>query len=570
MHLPRLFEHGRQVLMGRLVLNGLLQAACAVSGVLLVKHIFETAITPLQADSASISLWVMAGIVLLVATSAGLRMLERIDAERLGQGYVHQVRLLLYAHLSSLLPRNMQQRRKGGMMLRFLSDLTALRQWLSLGLARLAVSLVSICVALAAMAFLNWQLSLVVSVILAAGMLLMWMLGDPLERTVRKARYRRSCLAGNLNEKVASMAVVQVSGQTRREQNRIERQSSRLRAAMVERARMIGGLRAVTAMASMLATFAALLTGAYLVRAGQTTPGMVVAAMSITAFLAPSLRDIGRVYEYWHGARVSREKLERYLGRDELAAYPAAVRGPRRGAGRIEFRDVSVNGSITDFRATIQPGRVVALVGPNGAGKSTLLSLAARLVRPDDGRVLVDGRDLASISRDSLRRVIGMVSAELPLLSGTIRKNLYYRWRQAPAEEVGRVSEQCGLAALLDTLPEGDATRVVEGGSNLSTGQRRAVALARALLGSPRLLLLDEPDAGLDSAALSRLDGIVANYPGTVLLATHRPELARRADEIWFLQAGRLVERGAPADLLDTDSAVAAFFRQSGRPRLVS
>ncbi|MDX1698303.1 MAG: ABC transporter ATP-binding protein, partial [Thiohalobacterales bacterium] len=431
MSLPPVLGGKRTGLMVRLVLNGILQAGATVGCALLVKLTFDRFLAPSAAMPEPDLMWVGAGFAALALATAGLRMLERVDAERLGQDYVHRLRILLYAHLSTFPQRRLKKHSQGSLMLRFIGDLTALRQWVSLGLSRLMVAGATVMVTLLSLALFSWPLALAVGAVVLPGIALSLLLGKPLLQATRDSRRRRSRLAGNLNEQVASMAVVQVSGQTRREQRRIERQSTRLKRAMILRAGVIGGLRAVTTATTTIATGAALIAGAVLVSHGQATPGTVVAAMSIAGFLMPSLRDLGRVYEYWQGARVSMEKIRQFLDSPVPAASARRAGGLRNAAGHLIFRNITVPGSLAGFTAEAAPGSVVAVTGPNGAGKSTVLSLVARLVDPQRGRVVLDGRDLKRMARDSLRRVVGMSSPDLPLLRGTIGRNLRYRWRTA-------------------------------------------------------------------------------------------------------------------------------------------
>ncbi|MEN8207426.1 MAG: ABC transporter ATP-binding protein [Pseudomonadota bacterium] len=570
MTLPPLSGGRRTALMARLVLNGILQAGATAGSALLIKLTFDRFIDQPQAVAGSGLMWFGLGFTVLALVIAGMRMLERVDAEQLGQDYIHRLRLVLYAHLSALPPRKLQRHSQGSIMLRFIGDLTALRQWISLGLARLMVAGVSVTGALLALALISWPLALATGAVLLPGTALSLMLGKPLLQAVRETRRRRSYLAGNLNEKVASMAVVQVSGQTRREQNRIERQSGRLKTAMIVRAWVIGGLRAVTTATTAIATTATLIVGAALVADGSATPGTVVAAMSIIGFLMPSLRDLGRVYEYWQGARVSLEKIHRFLDSPGKVAKSRRTTRLRHGAGHLEFRNVTVSGSLTDFSATAPPGSVVAVAGPNGAGKSTLLSLVARLVDPDRGKVRLDGMDLGKLARDSLQRVVGMVSPDLPLLRGTVNKNLCYRWRSAPVAELARVRALCGINDLLAGLADGENTRISEGGTSLSAGQRQRIALARAILGSPPVLLLDEADANLDPGAGAVFNQILADYEGTVLMATHHLDRALCADALWYMENGKLVATGKPDELLQSDRRVAEFFRQHNQQALAS
>jgi ABC-type multidrug transport system fused ATPase/permease subunit len=492
------------------------------------------------------------GLGLLAAALLGawLRMRERVDAERLGQDYIYDVRLTLFDRLSTLRPRDLQRRSRGGTLLRFVGDLTALRQWASLGVARLTVAAVTASVSLAALALVDPTLAAVVGTALCAGAALALVMGRRMEPAVREARKRQARLAANITEKIGAMGVVQVFGQYPRERRRIGRQAERLAEAMVGRARIAGGLRAVTEGTTAVATGAALLTGAYQAAAGNATAGTVVAAMTVVGLLVPPLRDLGRVHEYWHGARVSRSKINAFLAVPGCVEEPAGAPPLCPGLGWLAFEGVCVNGAVEQVTAAVKPGSKVAIVGPNGSGKSTLLALVARLVSPDEGAVVVDGQDLAGTSFDSTRRLVGMVSPDLPLLRGSVRKNLLYRCPDASPEEIDRVCDLCGLDEVLQELPQGMDTRLTEGGTNLSLGQRQRIALARALMGSPRVLLLDEADANLDPKAAGVLNRVLSGFKGTVLMVTHRPDRLAAVELIWHLEDGRLVESGSPRSLL--------------------
>lgn len=197
---------------------------------------------------------------------------------------------------------------------------------------------------------------------------------------------------------------------------------------------------------------------------------------------------------------------------------------------------------LEDVSAVAEPGSLVAVVGPNGAGKSTLIALAVRLLDPDGGVVRLDGQDLALHSQSSIRKAISMTGPDLPLLRGTVDENLRYRCPDAPPEELIRVIQMCSLNELLAELPDGGETRVVEGGRNLSAGQRQRIALARALVGEPPVLLLDEADANLDAKARELVDRIIQTQRGrsTVLIVSHRAEVLEWADAVWQLEGGRL------------------------------
>ncbi|MBK7541032.1 MAG: ABC transporter ATP-binding protein [Candidatus Competibacteraceae bacterium] len=560
MALPRILDGRRRGLWLRLVGNGLAQAVAAVATTLLIRHVFDRWLTAPRAALPLALAWIGAALVALALSRAWLRMRERTDAELLGQDYVYRVRLAIFDRLGTLAPRVLQRRRRGSLMLRFVGDLSALRQWVSLGLARLSVAGVTAGVALAALAYLNPTLAGAISLTLAGGVATALAVATPLRAAVRESRRRQALLAANVNEKIAAMTVVQLCGQIRRERRHVAHQGQRLRDAMVARARISGWLRAITEATGALAVAVVVVLGALEVASGRTTPGTVVGAMTIVGLLLPALRDLGRTHEYAYGFRVASERLQRFLELPSLVSdYPGApdlalVRG------RLELRQASVGGVFEGLNATALAGGRIAIVGPNGAGKSTLLALAARLLDPDRGTVLLDSQDLAQHSLASVRQAVGMVSAELPLLKGTIAKNLRYRWPDAPDQEVARVCALCGVDELLAELPEGAQTRLLEDGKNLSPGQRQRIALARALLGQPALLLLDEVEAHLDLRASGVIDRILAHYDGTVLMVTHHRDRLFQADEIWHMADGRLVETGPPLKLLNSDGPTRRLF----------
>lgn len=561
MQIPRAISGDRQWLLARLIINGFAQAAATVANALLVEIAFNQLITAQNSAFNSLALQISLGLATAALVIGLLRMAERADAERLGQSHAYTIRMLLYNRLASLAPRALQSRSQGGVMLRFVGDLTALRQWVSLGLARLSVAITTTVAALIALAFVSRSLALAVGITISIGGLIAFGFGKPMQAAAKEARRRRSRLAANINEKVASIAVVQIFGQSRREKKRIDRQSRRLQDAMVDRAIVTGQLRAVTESTAMLASGAALIVGAMEVAAGRASPGTVVAAMTIVGLLVPPLRDLGRVQEYWHNSRVSLQKIVDFLDTPSFVTEEANAPDLVLGPGKLEFKNVSLGEILHGFNAIAEPGQVIALVGPNGAGKSTLLSLAARLLDPDEGAIYLDEQDLAKHSLASVRRAIGMAAPDLPLLRGTVEKNLNYRFPDAPPEEVERVRSLCGIHQVLAELPKGEETKISEGGAGLSAGQRQRIALARAVLGNPPLLLLDEVDANLDAQATAVVDRVLAEHRGTVLVIAHRVERLAAADVIWHLDVGRLIEAGPPEQLLNSNGPTARLFR---------
>ncbi|MCI2238666.1 ABC transporter ATP-binding protein/permease [Paenibacillus sp. TRM 82003] len=562
--LPPLVTGARRRLFAQLLAVGVGQAACTISTALLVRRAFDVlvhqAAVPVRPAAVLV---LLAGLVLCAVTAGVLRAAERVTAERLGQDYALHVRDALFAHLVRVPAREVGRLGRGGMLLRFVGDLSALRSWVSLGLARLLVGGCVVVLSTAALCVLDRRLGVAVGAVLLVGAAGTRWVQPRLTAATRTARDRRAKLTGEVAERLGRIAVVQAAGQERREERRVRRLGERAVDAATGRAAAVGAARGTAEATAALATVAALGAGALAVRAGDTTPGSVVAATTVAGLLAGHLRDLGRVAELATGARVAREAALRFLA---VPTLPVA-RGARDlevTAGEVRLERIGVRGALRDVTLRAAPGVFTAVVGPNGAGKSTLVALLARLADPDTGAVLVDGQDLRDVDPASVRRAVGTAATDLPPLRGSLRRNVTYRLPRCEDAELRRVARLCDLDALAAELPGGWDGDVGEGGSRLSAGQRARVVIARAALGRPPLLVLDEADAHLDAAAADVVDRVLADHRGTAVVVTHRRALVERADQVWCLAGGRVAETGTPAELLGRDGPTARLFGPAG------
>lgn len=548
--LPPIFARGGRWIFARLVINGVLQAAMIVGSMLLVRHAFDVLLNP-AFDDPEVNLFEMnevatiglfaAGLLACTGFAALLRLLEQVDAERLGQDYVHRVRMTLYDQMSKFAPRAVSRRSSGATMLRFVGDLSSLRRWVSLGLARIVVALIVTVLAIGFLAFLDRYLAVGSLVILMLGLFGNLLLGPRMHRAISESRRLRGRLAGNINEKIRAFSVIQAFNQTGRERRKFRRQSLQLRAAMVSRAWAAGLMRIVTEGSTAASMGLVLSLGALEVFRGMTSAGNVVAAMAVVGFISNAFRDLGRVHEHRQSARVSEQKIVEFLRTRTMRGRAADLPALAVQDGTVTFEAVGLDGCLEGVSATAPGGSRVAVVGPNGAGKSTLLQIAARLIDPGSGRVLIDGQDVVKCNLVSVRSVIGIISPDLPLLRGSVRYNLCYRWPCATESEIARVKDLCRLDELFEALPGGEEYRLQEAGQNLSLGQRHRLAVARALLGNPAVLIVDEIDANLDPHVEAVLDRVLDEFAGTILMVTRSPERLRRADFLWHLDDGRLI-----------------------------
>jgi ATP-binding cassette subfamily B protein len=513
------------------VLCGLLQAACGLGIAVLMQRTLDGM---LSGSAPLAALPLLASFAGLAALAGGARWLERFLGERLGQHYVHELRLVMFSALTRMAPEERSAEGRGTVPLRFMTDLDALRHWISLGQARLLVALVLLVATLAYLATLHLFLALLVLALLGAGAGASIGLGRRLELAIREARTRRGRLANRIADRTANLSAVVGFGRVGTEARQLARQSHELCDAQTRRAFWVGGLRGTAELTVRSAMAAVPVAG--LLAPGSVTPGSMLAAVSLVALLTGPLRDLGRVHEYWTAARVSRGKLAEFVS---VSAGPGTRRNRtiRDPHGTVHVEGLVLHRGQAPFEVTLQPGARVLVAGANGAGKTTLLWTLAGIRRAFRGRVRIDGRSAHRLDRVSLQHSVGIGSVDLPLMKGSLRMNLRYRAPEATDAELEAVCRKTGLVGRLAPWPELLELRLQDGGANLSPGERMRVQLARALLGQPRVLLLDELDSLLDAEGRTTFRALLADYPGTVIFTSRDPSTGQLAEQVWTLSS---------------------------------
>ena len=523
-----------------LVAIGATQATTIAAFVLVMRRVFDEIGTGRGVSGLLTTILQLGAASLIVAITRGL---EFSVSESFGYDKVQELRLMLYRHLTGMSPRSIQRSSRGALILRFTGDLSTVRTWVARGLSRGIISSFTVVGVLLLLFALNVRMGIAVMGVLLLGTALSLMPGQAVRRAMRAVRWRRSLLTSNIAEQVNALAVVQVFGRVAGEASRLTRQSNDLTTADKHFVRVRGHLRFIASAMSSAAVVAIVVVGAQEVAKGRTTVGVVASAITAMRFASGPLRTLGRSHEYWQAAQVSKRKLGDFLNRpSQPQDAPTELERLKVRRGEIVFRGVSAAGVLHEIDMTISGGQVLAVMGANGAGKTTLLNVIARFVEPDVGDVLIDDQRLTDCSTRSIYRHLGVVSADLPLMRGTIRRNILYRYPDASPEEVERVVLSCRLDEMVPDRVDGLTFWLTEGGANLPAGHRQRVALARALVGNPRILLLDEPTANLDEATKEVFRRAIARYSGTVLLVTHDPAEASLADHVCTMADGRIVE----------------------------
>lgn len=514
------------------------QGAAVAGGALALRAVFAA-----LHDGGAVPPAVIGGLALAGVALAAARMAERTAAEALGHAYAQALRRRLLGRLARQPARAVARRRAGYLSLRFVGDLSAARHWVARGLARLIAAAVLAPVALGALAALDWRLALAAGAPLALGAAATALAARRLGPTQERLRAARARIAAEMAERAPLAPQLRLSGRLAREQAALETRAGALGAAVATHARAVGLARGAADAAGGLS--AAALVAATL--ALGASPADLAMALALTGLLLRPLRDLAGVADRRQAWLVAHAKLEALLAQPRLGAEAQDAAPPperHRAAAALTLAALTGPG-VEGVSLTAPAGARVALVGPVGSGKSALLALIAGLEAPVAGTVRIDGVDPLTMGAAARTRCIAFLGPQTPILRGSLRRALTLGLRRRPKDGV-IVETACrfGLRGAITRLGGLDG-RVEEGGRNLSDGERRAVVLTRAALSRARLLLLDEPTAGLSPDQRAAALAMIAAAPGTVVTATHDPALAARADRVVALDAGCVVAAGA-------------------------
>ncbi|WP_338240891.1 ABC transporter ATP-binding protein [Aurantiacibacter hainanensis] len=512
-----------------------------------ILQILETAVVERSLSPLVAPLAILAASAALFSL---LRGLEFSVSEAIGFRSTHRLRMLVYEHMSGMAPNQIQHRSRGSLILRLTGDLTMLRTWLSRGFARGLVALFSAIGCLASIGYYSWVLACVVFATFAFFVCVSLMLGNRLQDWTRAVRRRRSRLTSNVDEQVSALAVVQVFGRSDGEASRMRRQSKQLTDGLIVEARYRGVLRGLSDLAGWIAMVLVLVAGANMVLDGYFDLSSMFVTLLAIRLMQGYVRSLGNAHEYWRRAAISRKKLEDFLNSSSRPLADASAEPLRHRRAAIVFENVSAAGCLENFTARVNAGRHVAIVGPSGSGKSTLLGLVARLVEVDEGAIHIGSQSVAQCQLKTIYQQVSLVGPQLPLMRGTLRRNLTYRNPKSTDKQTQALVDACHLNDLVESLPGGLDFWLTEGGANLSAGAAQRIRLARALCGGPPILLLDRAMDNLDAANRTVFRSVLARYAGTILSVTDHPDDIAIADVVWQIEKGRLVSESTSSEYL--------------------
>ncbi len=567
--LPKLMGGRRRIRLVFLVLNGIAQAFAVIGIALLTKNAFDASLSTSETEYSRTvvraTIFQLGGWLAVCMICNGLlRWRAQVDAEQLAQSYVHAVRSKLFSHVGRLGDEGVQKLGVDVTKARFAGDLSALRDWITHGMARLIVNGLALGIAILILLAIDPMVAIPVVATGCVALAFTFALRQPLRNAAKAARRCRVELVEHINSKVTNIG--SESRWSAGEHQRVRVLSNKLRSAMVSRAKVVGLLRSLVESGAGVVALGTVLAAAVLMIDGRATAGSIVAALATIGLLAPRFAELGRALEYRSAALAAREKQNRVF-----AIRPTAKQAQQDRAtldipeGQLRLERVFFKPVLTNINCYVKPGQRLAIIGTAEAEKSTLLRVIGGLVVPTKGRIFFGGEDLTPLKEVERTDVVALVSRELPRPRASILDNLLYGVDKVSPTRLERVLKFCGLDAWAIEQADGLNTQLKDMQRSISVAEQVRISLARALLARPKVLLLDGVDEVLnDTDSSERLfDRVFKSFPGIVLFTTVSGDHAMNADHVLHIEGGHAIAQGTPELVLAPGSESSLLFAQT-------
>jgi len=512
-------------------------------------------------------LHIMGMFVAITLAGFVLNMVSGLRYTRVSAEILFDMRLALYRHLLRLSPRFYAQTRMGEIMSRINNDMGEIQRIAAETALAWVGNVLFLVGSVAMLVWLDGRLFLLSVALVPVSVWALQHYRRRLEDKVAALRQASAGIGNFLIETLQGVKLVVASNAQEREAARFREKNDTFIDALMSMqmlSYLAGGLPGLILSCSTLLVF---LYGGYQVIHGVLTMGALVAFLAYQMRLFPPIQALMGLYTSIATARVSLARVDQIFETAPEVVEAEGARPLEAVRGDVEFENVNftfdrAGAVLRDVSFSVRAGETLAVVGPSGSGKSTIADLMLRMFDPDSGTVRLDGHDLRAVRLGDLRRHVVLVDQEPFVFHASIAENLRYARPAATQRELEEAARAAGIAEFIDGLPQGYETPVGERGMALSAGERQRIALARAFLADPAVLVLDEPTASLDPATERH---VIAGYEAvmrgrTTILITHRLELANQADRVLVLDGAAIAESGRPEELLAGQGSFARLF----------
>ncbi|MBT2683562.1 ABC transporter ATP-binding protein [Bacillus sp. ISL-37] len=509
---------------------------------------------------ATMLLWLVALIAGLYSASYIANIFRIRWMNQLGQNVIYDLRKHLFTHVQNLSHRFFDQRSAGSILVRIMNDINSLQELFTNGVINLLMDIVLLIGIFFILFSLSPQLTLAIMIILPIMFLISTKLRKNIRRSWQDVRMKQSKLNSHLNESIQGIRVTQSFTQEKENMAFFDGVNDETFQSWKSASQKNAMFRPMVELTNALGTAVLIWYGASLIQNGTITIGVFVSfAFYLGMFWEPISR-LGQVYNQLLMGMASSERIFEFLDEKPIvseADHPVELEDLR---GEIKFEKVVFSyddkrTALREISLEMKAGQTVALVGHTGSGKTTIANLISRFYDPTSGRVLVDGHDLKEVSIGSLRKHISIVLQDTFIFSGTIYDNILFGRPDATEEDVIAAAEAVGAAEFIKKLPNGYKTEVEERGNILSVGERQLLSFARALLANPRILIMDEATASIDTETEMKIQKAFKTLlkGRTAIIIAHRLSTIRESDNIFVLENGMIIEQGNHAQLMELE-----------------
>lgn len=499
----------------------------------------------------------------------GVTAVQRYILSAVGQRVLRDLRQRLFEHLQALSLGFHDRTIAGVTISRVINDVGVINELLTQGLVTVIGDVALLAGIIAVMVSMSAPLALASFTVIPLMVLATVLFSRKARGAYRETRKSVAQVVGGLAEDISGMRVIQAFAQERRARTEFDEKNTENREAHVRAMSLSFIFLPSVEFLGMVATAIVLWFGGRLVAGDALTLGVVVAFLTyVTRFFQP-IRELSQLYSTMQSAMAGGEQIFKLLDTEPAVKDRTDAREMPPIAGRVELSHVHLSYNeetqvLHDISFLIEPGRTIALVGPTGAGKTSIVNVIARFYEISSGAIVIDGTDIRTVTQQSLRRQMALVSQDPFLFAGTLRENIAFGKPEASEAEIRRAAASARADRFIDALPDGYETVVQEGAVNLSLGQRQLVSIARAILADPRILIMDEATSNVDTLTEALIqEGLLELFRArTSVVIAHRLSTIKHAHTIHVVDGGRIVESGSHDELLAAGGQYAELHRR--------